>query len=98
MLGYIAGDVNASTSDHPPASIRILEFISRCEQEDIPISAFHLGHGYTAPNNPYAHVETFAWNKSRFPDPMSFIRACHDSNVRLLAATTPFVWLGNRAH
>ncbi|KND86782.1 Alpha-glucosidase 2 [Tolypocladium ophioglossoides CBS 100239] len=98
MLGHIAGDLHASTSDRPPAWVKVLEYIRRCRHAEIPISAFHLGHGYAAPENPYAHIETFAWNKNRFPDPRWFIRACHDSNVRLLAATTPFVLFKNRAH
>ncbi|PNY25836.1 Alpha-glucosidase 2 [Tolypocladium capitatum] len=98
MLGHIAGDINATTSDRPPAWSRIMQFIVRCGNEDIPISAFHLGHAYAAPENPCGRVQPFPWNKVRFPDPKRFIEACHNRNVRILVATTPLVLLSNRVY
>ncbi len=61
-LGY--AQTAMAIADAPDAQARIEAFIERCREEDIPVSPFHMGSGYTS-IGPKRYV--FTWNRAKFP-------------------------------
>ena len=62
-LGFAQTAMAIADSAH--AQERMEEFIARCASEDIPVSAFHFGSGYTT-IGPRRYV--FTWNHDKYPD------------------------------
>lgn len=83
-LGFAQTAMAIADSDN--AQERIEEFITRCEAEDIPVSAFHFGSGYTS-IGPKRYV--FNWNRSKFPDPDGLMRHFQAAGMRVVANIKP---------
>jgi alpha-glucosidase len=83
-LGY-SGSTMTYTDD-PNAQERMNEFLIRCEEHDILCDSFHLSSGYTSIGDK-RHV--FNWNRSKFPDPASFVKGYMDHGLRLCANIKP---------
>ena len=73
-------------ADAPDAQAQIELFIARCASEQIPVSAFHFGSGYTS-IGPRRYV--FNWNYSKFPDPGGLMQRFHDAGMRVVANVKP---------
>jgi len=54
--------------------------------EQIPVSAFHFGSGYTS-IGPKRYV--FYWNRSKFPDAPGLMRRFHDAGMHVVANLKP---------
>jgi alpha-glucosidase len=83
-LGY--ANTAMALADAPDAQERIAAFVARASDERIPLSAFHLGSGYSSRGK---RRYVFTWNADKFPDPRSFARACRERGVRLVANIKP---------
>ena len=83
-LGY--AQTAMAIADAPDAQAQIEAFIDRCAAEDIPVSAFHFGSGYTS-IGPRRYV--FTWNRAKFPDPERLLRRFHDAGMRVVANLKP---------
>ena len=73
-------------ADSPTAQSRMHEFIARCQAENIPVSAFHFGSGYTS-IGPKRYV--FTWNLSKYPEPRKLTQAFHDAGIKIVANIKP---------
>ena len=73
-------------ADADDAQVRIEGFIARTVSEDIPVSAFHFGSGYTS-IGPRRYV--FNWNRAKFPDPDGLMRRFHDAGMKIVANLKP---------
>ncbi len=65
---------------------RVGQFIDRCIELDIPISAFHFGSGYTM-IGPKRYV--FTWNNSKYPDPPALMQRFHQAGMHIVANIKP---------
>lgn len=83
-LGY--AQTTMALADEPHAQAAIEAFIARCAAEDIPVSAFHFGSGYTS-IGPRRYV--FHWNRGKFPDAPGLVRRFHDAGMRVVANLKP---------
>jgi len=83
-LGY--AQTAMGLADAPDAQARIEAFIGRCRAEDIPVSAFHFGSGYTS-IGPKRYV--FHWNRKKFPDPEGLMARFHGAGMRVAANLKP---------
>lgn len=83
-LGY--AQTTMALADAPDAQAQIEAFIDRCAAEDIPVSAFHFGSGYTS-IGPRRYV--FHWNRAKFPDAEGLVRRFHDAGMRVVANLKP---------
>lgn len=73
-------------ADSDTAQARMEEFIARCTSENIPVSAFHFGSGYTS-IGPKRYV--FTWNKSKYPNPEGLLAQFHAAGIHLVANLKP---------
>ena len=73
-------------ADSADAQARMEDFIARCAAEQIPISAFHLGSGYTT-IGPRRYV--FTWNRDKYPDPRALLAKFHAAGMRVVANVKP---------
>ncbi len=73
-------------ADSADAQARMEAFIARCAAEKIPISAFHLGSGYTTIGR---RRYVFTWNRDAFPDPKALMRKFHLAGMRVVANLKP---------
>jgi alpha-glucosidase len=83
-LGY-SGSTMAYT-DAPNAQERMNEFLSRCSEHDILCDSFHLSSGYTSING---KRYVFNWDRSKFPDPETFVRHYLAHGIRLCPNIKP---------
>jgi alpha-glucosidase len=83
-LGY--AQTAMAIADVPDAQARMEDFIARAGTEDIPVSAFHFGSGYTS-IGPKRYV--FNWNRNKFPDPEGLMRRFHDAGMHIVANLKP---------
>jgi alpha-glucosidase len=83
-LGY-SGSTMAYT-DAPNAQERMNEFLSRCAEHDILCDSFHLSSGYTSING---KRYVFNWDRSKFPDPETFVRHYLAHGIRLCPNIKP---------
>ena len=83
-LGY--AQTAMALADEPQAQTAIEAFIARCKAEDIPVSAFHFGSGYTS-IGPRRYV--FHWNRGKFPDAPGLMRRFHDAGMKVVANLKP---------
>ncbi len=65
---------------------RVEEYIDRATAENIPVSAFHFGSGYTM-IGPKRYV--FTWNRSKYPDPDGLMRKFHAADIHVVANIKP---------
>ena len=83
-LGY--AQTAMAIADAPDAQVQIEAFIDRCRAEDIPVSAFHFGSGYTSIGT---KRYVFHWNRAKFPDPESLLRCFHAAGIHVVANLKP---------
>lgn len=83
-LGY--AQTAMAIADVPDAQARMEDFIDRCAAEDVPVSAFHFGSGYTS-IGPKRYV--FNWNHAKFPDPEGLLRRFHVAGMHVVANLKP---------
>jgi len=83
-LGY-SGSTMAYT-DAPNAQERMNEFLSRCAEHDILCDSFHLSSGYTSISG---KRYVFNWDRSKFPDPETFVRHYLAHGIRLCPNIKP---------
>ncbi|MEO7760444.1 MAG: glycoside hydrolase family 31 protein, partial [Casimicrobiaceae bacterium] len=73
-------------ADAADAQTQLSTFIDRALSENIPVSAFHYGSGYSS-RGPRRYV--FTWNRDKFPDPKALNEKFHKANIRLVANIKP---------
>ncbi len=73
-------------ADAKDAQAQMEGFIAKCATDDIPLSAFHFGSGYTM-IGPRRYV--FHWNREKYPDPPALMRRFHDAGIHLVANIKP---------
>jgi alpha-glucosidase len=73
-------------ADSATAQARMHEFIARCRAENIPVSAFHFGSGYTS-IGPKRYV--FTWNLAKYPEPRKLTDAFHQAGIKIVANIKP---------
>ncbi len=73
-------------ADAPDAQSQIEALIDRCAAEDIPLSAFHFGSGYTMREG---RRYVFTWNREKFPEPGRLAQRFHDAGIKLVANLKP---------
>ncbi len=73
-------------ADSETAQARMEDFIARCGSENIPVSAFHFGSGYTSIG---AKRYVFTWNRSKYPDPEGLLAQFHAAGIHLVANLKP---------
>lgn len=83
-LGY--ANTAMSLADAPDAQQQLSTFIKRAHEENIPVSAFHYGSGYSS-RGPRRYV--FTWNRDKFPDPKALNARFRAANIRLVANIKP---------
>jgi alpha-glucosidase len=83
-LGY--ANTAMSITDAPNAQARLSDFIASAAKNEIPLSAFHFGSGYSS-IGPRRYV--FTWNRSKFPDPRKLVDEFGRAQIRLVANIKP---------
>jgi len=83
-LGY--ANTAMALTDAEDAQPRLSDFIDRAIENDIPISAFHFGSGYSS-IGPRRYV--FTWNRDKFPDPRALIDKFRSAGIRIVANIKP---------
>ena len=83
-LGY--AQTAMGLTDAPDAQAQLSAFIDRCRDEQVPVSAFHFGSGYSS-RGPRRYV--FTWNRDKFPDPRALTAKFRDHGMRLVANIKP---------
>jgi alpha-glucosidase len=83
-LGY--AQTTMALADAPDAQAQIGAFIDRCAAEDIPVSSFHFGSGYTS-IGPKRYV--FHWNRRKFPEPEALMQRFHAAGMMVVANLKP---------
>lgn len=83
-LGF--SQTSMALADSPNGQERVGQFIDRCIELDIPISAFHFGSGYTM-IGPKRYV--FTWNNSKYPDPPALMQRFHEAGMHIVANIKP---------
>jgi alpha-glucosidase len=73
-------------TDAADAQAQLSGFIDRCQDERVPISAFHFGSGYSS-RGPRRYV--FTWNREKFPDPRALTAKFRQHGMRLVANIKP---------
>jgi alpha-glucosidase len=73
-------------TDAPDAQQRLGQFIDDAKRHEVPISAFHLGSGYSSIGK-RRHV--FTWNAGKFLDPPALVRKFMTAGMRLVANIKP---------
>ena len=83
-------------ADAPDAQNVISDFACEARAKDLPISAIHLGSGYSAKSDGLRYV--FNWNENRFPDRAGFFAALRDEGFYTVANVKPVLLTGHDAH
>ena len=73
-------------ADAPDAQVQLNGFIDRIAQENIPISSFHYGSGYSSKGK---RRYVFTWNESKFPDPKTLNAKFQQTGMHLVANIKP---------
>ena len=73
-------------ADSPNGQERSAQFIDRCIADQIPISGFHVGSGYTMIG---AKRYVFTWNRSKYPEPEAMMRRFAEAGMRVVANIKP---------
>ena len=83
-LGY--AQTAMGLADAPDAQVQLDSFIDRIQQENIPISSFHYGSGYSSKGK---RRYVFTWNESKFPDPKTLNAKFQQAGMHLVANIKP---------
>ena len=83
-LGFAQTAMALADSDDAQAQMEA--FIARCAAENIPISAFHFGSGYTSIGR---RRYVFTWNSDKYPDPKALLQKFHAAGMRVVANLKP---------
>ncbi|HEY2617085.1 MAG TPA: glycoside hydrolase family 31 protein [Acetobacteraceae bacterium] len=83
-LGY--AQTAMAIADAPDAQARMQAFIERCRAEDVPVSSFHMGSGYTSIEG---KRYVFNWNRAKFPEPDALMRRFHAAGMKVVANLKP---------
>ena len=83
-LGY--AQTAMAIADVPDAQAQMERFIDRCAAEDVPISSFHMGSGYTSIG---VKRYVFNWNTSKFPQPERLMERFHAAGMHVVANLKP---------
>ena len=83
-LGY--AQTAMGLADAPDAQVQLNGFIDRIQQENIPISSFHYGSGYSSKGK---RRYVFTWNESKFPDPKTLNAKFQQAGMHLVANIKP---------
>lgn len=83
-LGY--AQTAMGLADAPDAQAQLTSFIDRIQQENIPISSFHYGSGYSSKGK---RRYVFTWNESKFPDPKTLNAKFQQAGMHLVANIKP---------
>jgi len=83
-LGY--ANTAMALTDAEDAQARLADFVDRAIEHDIPISAFHLGSGYSSIGQ---RRYVFTWNRDKFPSPNALVAKFRGAGMRLVANVKP---------
>jgi alpha-glucosidase len=83
-LGY--AQTAMGLADAPDAQQQLDAFIDRAVAEQVPISAFHYGSGYSSRGK---RRYVFTWNNDKFPDPKTLNAKFNAAGMRLVANVKP---------
>lgn len=83
-LGY-SGSTMAYT-DSENAQERLMNFLDKVSEEEMPCDSFQMSSGYTAIEG---KRYVFHWNEGRFPDPGALSRAYEAAGMHLVANVKP---------
>ncbi|HEX3349565.1 MAG TPA: TIM-barrel domain-containing protein [Acetobacteraceae bacterium] len=83
-LGFAQTAMAIADSDN--AQERMEAFIDTCAREEIPVSAFHFGSGYTTIGH---RRYVFTWNRDKYPDPHGLMRRFHEAGMHVVANLKP---------
>jgi len=83
-LGY--ANTAMALTDAEDAQARLSAFVDRAVANEIPISAFHFGSGYSS-IGPRRYV--FTWNRDKFPNPKALVDKFTSARMRLVANIKP---------
>lgn len=83
-LGY--ANTAMSLADAADAQARLSAFIDEAVENDVPISAFHFGSGYSSIGK---RRYVFTWNRDKFPDPRALVAKFERAGMRLVANIKP---------
>ncbi len=73
-------------ADAPDAQAQLDHFIDQVTAQQVPISAFHYGSGYSSRGK---RRYVFTWNQSKFPDPRALNAKFNAHGMRLVANIKP---------
>ena len=73
-------------ADAPDAQRQLDQFIDRITAENVPISSFHYGSGYSSRGK---RRYVFTWNTDKFPDPKALNAKFQKTGMRLVANIKP---------
>ena len=73
-------------ADAPDAQQQLDRFIDECQRQQVPISSFHYGSGYSSRGK---QRYVFTWNSSKFPNPEAVNAKFHAAGMRLVANLKP---------
>lgn len=73
-------------ADDPNGQQVVADFADRCRAEAIPISAIHLGSGYSSRGK---RRYVFTWNKDKFPDPAALFKKLSEMGFPSVANIKP---------
>ncbi len=83
-LGY--AQTAMGLADAPDAQAQLNGFIDRAVLEEVPVSSFHYGSGYSSRGK---RRYVFTWNHSKFPDPKTLNAKFQSHGMRLVANVKP---------
>ncbi|MEO9529947.1 glycoside hydrolase family 31 protein [Roseibium sp.] len=83
-LGYSGSTMAYTDSDN--AQERLMEFLDKLSDEQMPCDSFQLSSGYTAIG---ARRYVFHWNTDRFPDAEAMTKAYRQAGIHLIANIKP---------
>lgn len=83
-LGY--AQTAMGLADAPDAQRQLERFIAECQKQQVPISAFHYGSGYSSRGK---QRYVFTWNRDKFPDPEAVNAQFHAAGMQIVANLKP---------
>jgi alpha-glucosidase len=85
-LGYLGSTM--FYTEMPDAQEQLKQFVTLCDEHDIPCDLFHLSSGYTTDPDT-AHRMVFTWNRSKIPTPEAMTAHFHEAGIKLSANIKP---------
>lgn len=82
-LGYLASSMYYSELEKD-CDEKIIDFIDKAKNNDIPIDGFQLSSGYCTAKTEYGNKRcVFTWNEERFPNPKRFFEQMEERGIRV---------------